>query len=91
LGGEEDTEGGEVTEKHPMSMPWLDWKPYDGGEIETDKEFVFVYLPEGNPSGPIQACRLKNGQPFVIGGIFAWDERKPSHWAECPDGPEEFR
>jgi hypothetical protein len=72
-------------------MPWLDWKPIIDGKIETNRQFVFVYLPGDSPSGPIQACRVKDGKPYVIGSIFAWDSRKPSHWAECPNGPEEFR
>lgn len=80
-----------MTEQHPMSMPWLDWKPYTGGRIETNADYVLVYIPDGSPSGPIQSCRLREGKPFVIGGIFAWDARKPSHWAEYPDAPEEFR
>lgn len=74
---------------HPMAEHWINWKPYNGGRIETNREFVLVLMPKGGPSGRIQGCRLREGVPFVIGGIFAWDygNEKPTHWAEYPDLP----
>lgn len=72
---------------HPMSEPWLQWIPYDG-RIETNDEFVLVLLSRSGPSGRIQGCKVKNGKPFVIGGIFAWDYGEtPTHWARYPDVP----
>lgn len=73
---------------HPMSEPWLQWIPYDGVRIETNDEFVLVLMPKRGPSGPVQSCRVKDGKPFVIGHVFAWDlGEKPTHWARYPDVP----
>ena len=73
---------------HPMAEPWLNWKIFDGDRMQTNSEFVLVLMPRNGPSGPIQGCKVKDGKPFVIGGIFAWDYgEKPTHWAEYPDVP----
>ena len=69
-----------------MQEAYLDWKPYDGGLVPTNSEFVLVLMPHGHPAGPIQGCRLRGCKPFVIGGNFAWDLDAPTHWAEHPDG-----
>jgi hypothetical protein len=75
---------------HPMAEPWLNWQPYDGVRIETNSEFVLVLMTKAGPSGRVQGCRVKNGKPFVIGSIFAWDYgEEPTHWAEYPDVPGE--
>jgi hypothetical protein len=72
---------------HPMSEPWLDWKPFDG-LMQTNEEFVLVLMPDRDPSGRIQGCRVKDRKPFVLGGLFAWDLEKPTHWASYPSVPD---
>lgn len=76
--------------EHPMAQPWLQWRKFDGLRMETNSEFVLVLMPKRGPCGHVQGCKIKNGKPFVIGGIFAWDFREqPTHWAEIPDLPND--
>lgn len=76
-------------QQHSMAEHWLDWKKFDGERMKTNSKFVLVLMPKNGPSGRIQGCQIKDGRPFVIGGIFAWDygKDKPTHWAEYPDLP----
>lgn len=70
-------------------MSELDWRPFTG-KIDTNHEFVLVLMPKDSVSGRIQSCRIKNGEPFVIGSIFAWDwGMNPTHWAPYPAIPAE--
>lgn len=75
-----------MSEQHPMSMPWLNWKPYDGGRIETNRDHVLVYMPGGSPSGPIQGCRVKDGNiekripDCKWGAMSAWTGEEIHGW-----------
>lgn len=65
---------------HPMSKPWVDWRPIGGAP--TDRDFL-VYLR----SGYVTRGRLINGKHLATDNNGPTDRQTDTtatHWADIP-------
>ena len=60
------------------------WQPI---ETATGTRTVLGYLPGERESRRVTAVQLRDGKPWIVGSIFAFDLTPVTHWMPCPAAP----
>ena len=46
-----------------------------------------TFAPDARESRQIQVAQFRDGKPFVVGGVFAFDHKPLTHWMTLPPSP----
>lgn len=70
---------------HPMSEPWVNWRPIETAPLG---DWVLVWAPGSNVR---DACLTSlGGKPRWLEGPGEWLRIEPTHWAPLPAPPPHF-
>lgn len=60
------------------------WLPIESAPQDDD---VLGYAPGARAGKKITNVKMKDGKPFVVGGVFAFDHAPVTHWMPLPPPP----
>ncbi len=64
------------------------WRPIESAPKDGS---VLGYSPLSRESKRISLVQLKDGEPFIVDGAFAFDRPPPTHWMPLPAAPKEAK